>query len=205
MHKRLIIIGASGHGRVVADIAKRLERWEKIEFLDDNDTLPQSIGVKIIGKSTEVEKHLSDSDFFIAIGKNDLRAAMQEKLEKAGADIPCLIHPGAVIGSKVDIQAGSVVMAGVVINCCSRLGKGCIINTGATLDHDNIIGDFVHISPGVNLAGTVCVGHKTWIGIGSSVTNNVNIAADCIFGAGSVIIGDINESGTYVGVPVRRV
>ena len=96
-------------------------------------------------------------------------------------------------------------MAGVVINCCTRIGKGCIINTGATIDHDNLIEDYVHISPGAHLAGTVKVGQGSWLGIGSVVSNNVNITSGCKVGAGAVVVKDITEPGTYVGVPVRRV
>lgn len=95
-------------------------------------------------------------------------------------------------------------MAGAIINCCTKIGKGCIINTGATVDHDNVIEDYVHISPGANLAGNVTVGKRTWIGIGSVVSNNVCIISDCKIGAGAVVVKDINEVGTYIGVPVRK-
>ena len=102
------------------------------------------------------------------------------------------------------LGAGTVVMAGAVINCCTKIGKGCIINTGSTIDHDNLIEDYVHISPGAHLAGTVNVGRGTWLGIGSIVSNNINITGDCKIGAGTVVVMDITELGTYVGVPSRR-
>lgn len=101
--------------------------------------------------------------------------------------------------------AGTVVMAGAIINCCSRIGEGCIVNTGATIDHDNVIEDYVHISPGVHTAGTVEIGKGTWIGIGGVVSNNVNITSGCMIGAGAVVVEDITEAGTYVGVPSRKV
>ena len=127
-----------------------------------------------------------------------------KKLEAEGASIPILIHPNAVIGEQVELESGTVVMAGAVINCCTKIGKGCIINTGATIDHDNSIEDYVHISPGAHLAGTVKVGQGSWLGIGSVVSNNVNITSGCKIGAGAVVVKDITEPGTYVGVPVRR-
>ncbi|WP_260284809.1 acetyltransferase [Peribacillus aracenensis] len=205
MKNKLLIIGASGHGKVVADIALKMNKWSNIAFLDDNENIKSSMGIKVIGKSTDVFKHIQDYDIFVGIGNNSTREKVYGKLEAKRVNIPTLIHPTAVIGEKVELAPGTVVMAGVVVNCCTRIGKGCIINTGASIDHDNIIEDFVHISPGSHLAGTVKVEHGSWLGIGSIVSNNVNITSGCEFGAGAVVINDITEPGTYVGVPVRRV
>lgn len=205
MKDRLIIIGASGHGKVVADIALKMQRWREVVFLDDNESLETVLGLEVIGKSSDAIKFIQNSNIFVAIGNNATRESIQKQLELAGAQIPVLIHPNAIIAEQVELGAGTVVMPGAVINSCSRIGKGCIINTGATIDHDNVIGDYVHISPGVNTAGNVTVGNRTWIGIGSIVSNNVNITDSCIVGAGSVVIDDITEPGTYVGAPVRRI
>lgn len=202
---KLLIIGASGHGRVVADIALKMNRWQHIAFLDDNETIKSSMEINVIGKSKDVYTYLSDCDIFVAIGNNKTREKILSKLETEGANIPMLIHPSATIGEKVEIGVGTVVMAGVVINCCSRIGKGCILNTGATIDHDNVIEDYVHISPGVHIAGTVEIGKGTWIGIGSVVNNNINITSDCMLGAGAVVVKDITETGTYVGVPAYKI
>lgn len=205
MKNKLLIIGASGHGKVVADIALKMNRWQSISFFDDNENLKFSLGFEVIGKSNEAFRHINDFDIFVGIGNNATRKRIQERLESEGATIPTLIHPNTVIGEQVDIASGTAIMAGVVINCCTRIGKGCIINTSATIDHDNTIEDYVHISPGAHLAGTVKVGELTWLGIGSIVSNNVNIASGCKTGAGSVMVKDLNESGTYIGVPARRV
>ncbi len=205
MKDRLLIIGASGHGKVVADIALKMNIWRSIAFLDDDESLKVSLGLDIIGNVADVHKYLEDFDIFVAVGDNKTREKIQEKLEAESASIPVLVHPRAIIGADVDLGAGTVVMAGVAINCCSRLGKGCIINTGATLDHDNVMEDYVHISPGANLAGVVRVGRGSWVGIGSAVSNNVNITSSCTVGAGAVVVKDITEPGTYVGVPARRV
>ncbi|WP_413382768.1 acetyltransferase [Alkalihalobacillus sp. 1P02AB] len=205
MKKKLLIIGASGHGKVVADIALRMNKWDKIAFLDDDKSISNSMGLKVVGKSSEVSHYLSDHDIFIAVGNNDIRKAIQNKLEAKGASIPTLIHPKAIIGNSVKLAIGTVIMAGVVINSYTTIGKGCIINTGATIDHDNLIEEFVHISPGVHLAGTVTVGQGSWLGIGSVVSNNISIAKCCKVGAGAVVVKDISETGTYVGVPVRKI
>ncbi|HZK72306.1 MAG TPA: acetyltransferase [Clostridia bacterium] len=205
MKERLLIIGASGHGKVIADIAIKMNKWNNIAFLDDDEVLKESMGFKVIGTSENAFNYIEDSDIFVAIGNNTTREKVQVKLETAGTSIPTLVHPSAIIGEQVEIGLGTVIMAGVVINCCSKIGKGCIINTGSNLDHDNVIEDYVHISPGANLAGTVKVGKSSWLGIGSVVCNNVNICSECKVGAGAVVVKDIDEAGTYVGVPARRV
>lgn len=203
--KRLLIIGASGHGKVVADIALKMNKWKSIAFLDDDESIKTCMGLEVIGKSADAFTYKKDSDFFVAIGNNATREKVQEKLTTEGASVVSLVHPSAVIGSEVEIDDGTVVMAGVAISSSSTIGRGCIINTSSSLDHDNVIEDYVHISPGARLAGTVKVGKGTWIGIGSVVSNNVNICSGCKLGAGAVVVKDITEPGTYVGLPVRKI
>ncbi|WP_394138436.1 acetyltransferase [Cytobacillus oceanisediminis] len=205
MKDKLLIIGASGHGKVVADIALKMNKWNAIAFLDDNESLKSSMGLEVLGTSSDVKKYIDQYQIFVGIGNNATRQKIHLMLEGAGASIPSLIHPNSTIGEQVEIGIGTAVMAGAVINCCTKIGKGCIINTGSTIDHDNRIEDFVHISPGAHLAGTVKVGQGAWLGIGSVVSNNVNITANCKIGAAGVVIKDITEPGTYVGGPVRRV
>lgn len=205
MKNRLLIIGAQGHGKVIADIAKKINNWQSIAFLDDDDSIKNCIGLEVIGKVNDAFKFKHGYDFFVAIGNNAIRENIQSKYEAEGLSVISLVHPSAVIGIDVEIGSGTVVMAGVVINSSSLIGKGCIINTSSSLDHDNVVGDYVHISPGVNLAGTVTVGKCSWIGIGSAVSNNVNICSECIVGAGAVVINDITVPGTYVGIPARKV
>lgn len=205
MKNKLLIIGASGHGKVVADIAIKMNKWKSIAFLDDDKSIKLSMGLEVIGTSDEVFTHIDEYEIFVGIGNNTTRQRIHEMLETFGVSVPNLIHPKAVIGNQVDIGSGTVVMAGVVINCCTKIGRGCIINTGSTIDHDNCIDDFVHISPGSHLAGTVKVGKGSWLGIGSVVSNNITITNGCKVGAGSVVVKDLTESGVYVGVPVKRV
>jgi sugar O-acyltransferase (sialic acid O-acetyltransferase NeuD family) len=204
-HNKLLIIGASGHGKVVADIALIMNKWQHIAFLDDDESIKSAMGIEVIGRSVDALKYVKEYDIFIGIGSNTNRERIQESLEAEGANMPVLVHPNAVIGAQVEIGLGTVIMAGVVINCCTSIGKGCIINTGATIDHDNIIENYVHVSPGVHTAGTVKIGKGTWLGIGSAVSNNINITSNCKVGAGAVVVKDITETGTYVGVPARSV
>lgn len=205
MKDKLIIIGASGHGKVVAELAIKMNKWKKFAFLDDDESIKTCMGLEVIGKTADAVIYKDKADFFVALGNNAVRERIQEKLIEQGLDLIILIHPSAVVSADVEIGIGSVVMAGGVINSSTRIGKGCIINTNSSLDHDNVIDDYVHISPGVSLAGTVRVGRGSWIGIGSVVSNNVNICSGCKAGAGAVIVKDITAPGTYVGVPVRRV
>lgn len=200
--KKLIIVGASGHGKVVVDIAVK-NGYEEIAFLDDNPEVKECGGYPVVGKVTDVEKFQA-SDFFVAIGNPAIREKIQKTLEEHYCTVVTLIHPNAVIAPDARIGTGTVVMAGTVINPGTVIGCGCIINTSATVDHDNVIGNYVHISVGSHTAGTVRIGDKTWIGAGSTVSNNVNICSDCMIGAGAVVVESIRETGTYVGVPARR-
>ncbi len=201
--RRLLIIGAGGHGRVVADIAKLCGQYQEIHFADDAD-IHTCGGYPVICTTREALRFINDHDMVVAIGNNQTRKRISEELEAASAHFATFVHPTAVIAADTILGPGSVVMANAVINCGSILGKGVIVNTAATIDHDNQIGDYVHISPGVHLAGTVDIGSETWVGIGATVSNNVCICGGCVIGAGALVIRDITVAGTYVGVPVVR-
>lgn len=203
-NKKLIIIGAGGHGKVVADIALSMKNWDGVYFIDDNEFMKEQIGLSIIGCTEDIPRYINDFDIITAIGDNKIRRDMHLRLKKLGAVIPTLIHPSAIVGLDVNIGSGSVVMAGCIINCCTKIGEACIINTGCIIEHDNKISDYVHISPGTTLSGTVEIGENTWIGSRSVISNNISITNNCIIGAGSVVIRDIKYSGVYVGVPIRR-
>lgn len=205
MHKRkLAILGASGHGKVVADIALLTGIYQQVFFLDDNNKQQEIMGIPIIGGCDSVDELIQDADFFVAIGNAKVRKRLLEDLVKKGASIATLIHPDAIVGSGVEIGIGSVVMAGTVLNAECKIGQGCIVNTCASVDHDCVLGDYVHVSVGAHLAGTVTVGESTWIGAGAIVNNNVCITNACMIGSGSVVINDINVRGTYVGVPAHK-
>lgn len=204
MNKRLIIIGAGGHGKVAADIALKMKKWIEVCFLDDNKTKREALGIQIVGKISDWVKYVENYDIFVAIGDNRVRKQIISQLEEENANIITLIHPSAVIAKQVEIEYGSIVMAGSVINCCTKIAKGCIINTGSSIDHDNAIGEYVHISPGVHIAGNVRIGALSWIGIGCTVINNIEVTDECTIGAGAVVISSINDAGTYVGVPAKK-
>ena len=198
--EQLIIIGASGHGKVVADCAVK-NGYKSIIFLDDDESVTNCGKYVVAGGSKEAAK--LQGDVIVAIGNSRFRRRLQADIDERR--LITLIHPEAVVGDDVDIGIGSIVMAGAVINSGSRLGKGVIVNTSSSIDHDCIIGDFVHVAVGAHLAGSVMVGDNSWIGAGAIVNNNLCICSGCMIGAGAVVVKDIKEVGTYVGVPAKRV
>ena len=202
MSKDVIIIGAGGHAKVIADIIYK-SGDNLIGFLDDNlDNKGKEIylGKKVLGTTKDIENY-NKNYFIIGIGNNSIRKKINNE---NNLKLYTAIHPSAIIAEDVKIGIGSVIMAGVVINPGTVIGKNCIINTCSSLDHDNLLEDYVHISPGAHLAGTVSVKEGTWICTGATIINNITIAQNNIIGAGSVVIKDINEeNGTYVGVPVK--
>lgn len=198
---KLAIIGASGHGRVAADIARRTG-YKTIVFLDDDESAKQCGDYPVVGKSTDAAK--LHCDVFVGIGNLEIRRRIQKTAEEAGAAIVTLIHPDAVIAEDVRIGKGTVIMAGTVINSGSVIGEGCIINTCASVDHDCILKDYVHIAVGAHLCGTVEVGEDTWVGAGALISNNKCVCAGCMIGAGAVVVKDIGEPGTYIGVPAKK-
>lgn len=205
MKNKLAIIGAGGHGKVCADIALKLKYWDDIVFLDNSKKGTQVLGLDVIDTVSNWQNYKTEYDFFVALGNNHTREIMIGELKNGHATIATLIHPSAILAEEVVVKHGTVLAAGVIVNSSSTIGKGVILNTACTVDHDNQINDFVHISPGAHLAGAVRVGRRSWLGIGSIVRNNTDICDDVIVGAGGVVVKDINESGTYVGVPIRRV
>ncbi|SDS43927.1 sugar O-acyltransferase, sialic acid O-acetyltransferase NeuD family [Halopseudomonas litoralis] len=202
--KRLAILGASGHGKVVADCAE-LCGWESVSFFDDAWPTKQSNGAwPVIGDTSSLLVSLREFDgVLVAIGNNQVRGAKLQALSAQGATLPTLIHPSAVVSRYAVIGAGSVLFAGAVVNVDCQIGSGAIINTGATVDHDCVLGNAVHVSPGVNLAGGVCVGDRSWVGIGSSVRQLVRIGCDVMVGAGSAVVSDISDACVVTGVPAR--
>lgn len=139
--KCLLIIGAGGHGKVVAEVARDIG-YEKIDFLDDNN--PEAIG-----RISDIEK-LSDqySDAFVAIGNNKLRGELLQKLKECGYVIPTLIHPTAYVSRTATLGSGTVVEPKAIVNAGSHVGEGSIVSVGSIVDHDVNVGACCHINAG---------------------------------------------------------
>ncbi len=192
--KEVVIIGASGHGKVIADIVASAGD-KVVGFLDDNPN------INVLGKVSDYPK-FSDKYFIIAIGNADVRQRIANEITVKWYTA---VHATAVVSPSAEIGDGTVVMPNVVINASTKIGVHCIINTGAIIEHDNKIGDYSHVSVGSRIGGTVTIGSHSWIGIGSTLSNNVTICDRCTIGAGSVVVRDILEQGTYVGVPAKKI
>lgn len=205
MKKTLLIIGCGGHGKVIADTAHELGTYASCVFVDDRyPEIKEVLGHKVIGKASDVLKtKITADEFVVAIGNNETRLSFQESLEKQGNKAAILIHPRAVVTSRAQIGAGTVIFAGAVVNVDSKIGKACILNTGSTIDHECEIGNGVHISPGANIGGQVSLGEKTWIGIGASVKNNIKVGTGSIVGAGAAVVSDVASGQTVMGVPAK--
>lgn len=204
MNTTLIIIGASGHGKVIADLAETSQQYKEIYFLDDDPKKKSCMGYQVIGTSADIDSYVTKADFAVAIGNAKVREKILEGLLQKGASIPVLIHPNACVAKHVQIGAGTVVMAGSVIQADCCMGKGCIINTCSSVDHECVLEDYVHVAVGTHLAGAVEVGKSTWIGAGTTVINNIKICERCMIGAGALVVKNIENAGTYIGVPAIK-
>lgn len=203
---RLAILGASGHGKVVADAAS-LSGWVEIVFFDDAWPAVAKNGPwAVVGRSPDLLTKAAEFDgAVVAIGNNGIRMARQQELVSAGLKLISVIHPSAIVSPHASVGAGSVVFASAVINACATLGSGCIVNTGAVIEHDCEVGDFSHLSPNAVLAGGVTAGQKVWVGAGAMVKQLVVLGDEVTVGMGSVVLKDVAAGKTVVGVPARPI
>ena len=209
---RLLILGAGGHAKVVAETALACGVASSVAFLDDRctslDACLPVLGWPVIGPlvlSLQAETVAQFDAAFVAIGHAAMRLHWIQQLQVAGYYLPVLIHPTAWISPSARLGQASVVFAQVAVQAQVSIGTGAILNTGCSVDHDAQLSDGVHICPGARLAGDVNVGARSWIGIGASVIQQVRIGSDVTVGAGAVVVRDLPNSVTAVGVPARVV
>ena len=191
------IIGAGGHGKVVAETAAACG-YADIAFLDDAYPARRENGCWTIVGLSGAE---TDAALFCAIGNNTARAHLFETLRLESS--PVLIHPAATLSPSARLGAGTLVVAGAVVNADVEVGRGVILNTCCSIDHDCILNDFVHVSPGARLAGNVRVGARSWIGIGAVVREGVTIGEDVLVAAGAAVVEDLPNGVRVGGVPAR--
>lgn len=203
---RLAILGASGHGKVVADTALQA-CWQEVVFFDDAwPQLTENGAWPVVGDTqTLLETAKTFDGVIVGIGNNAIRLAKVRQLIDAGAPLTTVIHPNAAVSSMACLGAGCVVFAGAVVQVDCRLGRACIINTNASVDHDCVLEDGVHICPSAALAGLVKVGESAWIGISAAVKQLISIGSHAVIGAGAAVVHDVSEGCTVVGVPAKPV
>lgn len=200
--RKLAVVGAGGHGKVVAELAAALGTYGEIVFLDDR--VQGSVnGFPVIGTTLLLENSLSPEQFDIAVGNNHIRRQIAEKAAALGFALPVLVHPDATVSPSATVGQGSVVMAKAVVQAGSVLKDGVIVNTAATVDHDCLLDAFVHISPGAHLSGNTRIGEESWIGTGACSRQQIRIGSRATIGAGAVVVRDVSDGMTVAGNPTK--
>jgi UDP-N-acetylbacillosamine N-acetyltransferase len=200
--KPLLIWGAGGHGKVVADIARACGHGD-ICFLDDRAIAGgQVCGIQVF-RPADLGGRFTGLSFLIAIGDNEVRARWFSLAKKWGWTPATLIHQSAVVSPSATVGFGTVVMPRVVVNASAVVGNNCILNTSSVVEHDCLIGDHVHISPSATLAGTVRVGSYTHIGMNACILPGMEVGTHAVIGAGAVVTKRVSDKTTVIGVPAR--
>ena len=203
--EQVVVLGGGGHTKVILDIFRAAGRYQIAGCIVQDPAACSTLHVPILGDDSNLPAiYLSGvRHAFVAVGDNRLRRRLTQRVAELGFQLANAVSPNAVLSPTVSVGTGVAIMAGVVINACTRLGNGCIINTGATVDHDCTIGNWAHVAPGTNLAGCVTVGEGVFLGVGSRAIPNVTIGEWTVVGAGAVVIRDLAPGVTAVGVPAK--
>jgi len=206
----LILIGGGGHCRSCIDVIKSEDKYQIIGIID----IPEKIGERIqdypvIASDDQIPELARQYDFFFItigqIGANVKRVEIYNRLKEINCNLPVIISSNAYVSGLSSISEGSIIMHGCVVNTNTRIGVNCIINTGTIIEHDSIIGDHTHISTGAIVNGSCIIGQNVFIGSNTILFNNIIIPDNTIVGAGSLIHRSIEESGVYVGNPIRKI
>lgn len=198
----LALLGAGGHGKVVADAAL-LSGWKSVIFFDDAWPHIQMNGHwPVVGDMAALLTRLNEFDaVLVSIGHCTTRWQKQQALQAAGAMLATVVHPRACVSPYARLGAGTVVMAGAIVNVDAEVGAASIVNTGASVDHDCALAHGVHVCPGAHLSGNVTVGFCSWVGVGAVIRQGVHIGTGVTVGAGAVVVKPIPDGLTVVGNP----
>ena len=207
--KKIFVIGSSGHAKVVIDIIEKEGKHQIVGLLSRDQAAGEFVyGYEILGKEANLPDILKThpaEGFVIAVGDNATRAKVANFFAENHPQLEAVsaIHPTAIIGKDVNIGTGTVLMAGVVINPSTRIGKNCIINTSASIDHDNVIGDFTSIAPSVTTGGDCQIGEFCAIGIGATLLHGIQIGEQTVIGAKALVNKDIPSYSVAYGTPTK--
>lgn len=182
MKHKLLIVGAGGHGRAVAESIGLKNEFELMGFIDDSWPTNQNIGQYLIyGTTEDLTQYRSVADYVVvAIGNNKKRSELMDELSNAGFTLATIIHQAAIVSPSAIIGAGTVIMAGAIVGTEARLGRGAIVNSGANVDHHCVVDDFGHLGVNACMAGGSKLGLRAWLQAGSALGYGVDIAADCV-------------------------
>lgn len=210
--KRVVIVGAGGHGREVAEILLNQRACgggpEVLGFIDDNRSLhgSQLDNLPVLGDWSWFDQNDHHGTGVIcAVGTPAVCKKLVGRARQFGCDFVNAISPRAHISPLATIEEGVTIFPGVVVNTGSHIGSHSILNLACTVSHDSKIGPYCNVNPGVHLAGNVTIGEGCYIGMGANVIQGRNVGAWTIVGAGSVIIRDLPSRVTAVGVPARSI
>jgi sugar O-acyltransferase (sialic acid O-acetyltransferase NeuD family) len=201
----LFVLGAGGHGKVVADVGRSAGHVLRA-FVDD---APDRQGGRIwdlpvLSWEALLEKAGAPGALVaLGIGDSVARERAFSRLVAAGLEVATLVHAAAVVAPTATLGEGAVLMAGALVNPDAVIGRGAIVNTGAVVEHDCRVGAFAHLSPNAALGGKVTVGDRTHLGLGAVALPGVRIGSDVRVGAGAVVHRDVADGVTVVGVPAR--
>jgi sugar O-acyltransferase (sialic acid O-acetyltransferase NeuD family) len=210
MRERIVLIGGGGHCKACIEVIESEGRFEIAGIVDMRDKRGMRIsGYEIIGTDEDLAALAGTyRNFLITVGQvksADKRYSLFTALKELAVQLPRVISPSARVSKHAEIGEGTIIMHGATIGPGVRIGRNCIINTGAIVEHDSVIDDHCHISTGSIINGECRLGEGVLLGSGSVISNAIGIANNVVVGAGSVVIRHIEESGTYVGGPARKI
>lgn len=211
MKSNIIIIGSSGHAKVIIDIVELAGKYNIVGLLDCCRPKGQQVsGYEVLGKEEVLPnllKNLSVEGVIVAVGDNFGRSQVVEKVRSMCPDLAFVnaIHPGATIAPSVNIDEGTVIMSGVSINPDCSIGKFCVLNTNSSLDHDSVMKDFASLAPGVSTGGNCNIGQFSAICIGAIIKEKINIGEHTVIGAGSIVLSNIGNNVVAYGLPAKKI
>jgi len=209
--KNIIIVGSSGHAKVIIDIVRKEGKYNIVGLLDAYREIGEkTLGYSVLGQESDLPELKAQHDVYgalIAIGDNYRRYQIADKLQRVCPDISFVsaIHPSATIGTDVTIEQGSVVMSGVAINPSVTIGRFCILNTNSSIDHDGVMEDFSSLAPGVNVGGNCRIGKYSALSIGAKLVHKISIGEHTVIGAGSVVTKAVESNVVAYGVPAKAI
>lgn len=202
MNERVVVIGGSGHAKVLVDVIEQTADVEIVGFVSMNEQ-DKLFGYPRLGNDDVLPEvfDLGVKSALVAVGDNRRRNQSIDAVRKCGFKLVSAISPAAVVSKYVRVGEGVAILAGAIVNADSHLGDGVIVNTNASIDHDCIIGRCVHIAPGASVAGCVRLEEGVLLGIGSSVIPGVTIGPWTRVGAGAAVVRDLPANVLALGVP----
>ncbi len=201
----LIVFGAGGHGKVVADIAIQAG-WKVAGFVDDRaaPSPSASLSLPILGdRDWLCAQPRGTYKIALGIGDNYVRGEVAQFLRAEGIHVATIVSPSAILSPSAIIGSGAVIMPGAIVNAMATVGEGAIINTGAIVEHDSRVGSYAHLSPNSTLGGGVEIGEFAHVAIGAIVLPLIRIGRRSILGAGSVATRAIPDDVIAFGIPAR--